>query len=91
MPGPRRMGPKGPDHPTLGVECPLCHEPIDLGQTFTVALLGPGGDPDNQLLARTGQPFQPVGLELHWACVTGQTDDDLPNRPEPSRIILASA
>jgi hypothetical protein len=84
---PTRLGPKGPDHPTLGTLCPMCGEEIGVGETFTV-LFGPGGDPEQRAILRAGQQMtSPTALEMHWACVTGQ--EDAP-QPEPSRIVVVS-
>lgn len=71
-----RCGPKKPDHPSVGRECPACHEPFAAGDYTVLLPLGPGADPDAQQRARAGRPYNAPALELHWTCATGQEADD---------------
>lgn len=69
---PRRFGPKMSDHPSVGRECPACHECFRGGDFTTLVCLGPGGDPEAQERCRSGRPYTAVAVEVHWACATGE-------------------
>ena len=75
-PGPatyhRRFGPKAPEHPSVGRECPACHVPFAAGDYTTLIALGPGDDPDDQRAAREGRAYNAVASEVHWTCATGE-------------------
>lgn len=68
---PRRMGPKKPDHPSIGTECPACHVSFVEGDCTALVMLGPGDDPEMQRRSREGRPYTGVALELHYGCATG--------------------
>lgn len=70
----RKFGPKSADHPTIGRECPACHVALAVGDYTALVLLGPGSDPEEQQRAREGRAFNAVGIEVHYACATGETD-----------------
>ncbi len=68
---PRKFGPKSPDHPSVGTECPACRKPFAAGDYTTLVLLGPGDDEESQARAREGRAYNAVAAEVHWACHTG--------------------
>jgi hypothetical protein len=65
------FGPKGDDHPSVGVECPACHVPFKAGDFTTLVALGPGDSQGERARAREGRPYTAVALEVHVACATG--------------------
>lgn len=67
----RKFGPKSPEHPSVGKECPACRHPFLVGDYTTLIALGPGDDPEEREKARVGRPYIAVGVEVHWACATG--------------------
>lgn len=70
----RRFGPKAADHPSVGRPCAACQEPFTEGDFTTLILIGPGNNPESRRRAREGQAYNAVAIEVHWACVTGETD-----------------
>lgn len=75
---PRKFGPKSPDHPSIGRECPACHEPFITGDYTALIAMGPGGALEEREKARTGRPYNAVALEVHWACATGHETSSHP-------------
>lgn len=71
-----KIGPKPADHPSVGLRCPACGDPLAAGDYIKAITLGPGKDPEARELARTGQPYTAVVIEVHWACATGGDDVD---------------
>lgn len=71
----RPFGPKTADHPSVGNECPACHQPFQAGDYTTLIALGPGDDPEQQAKAARGSAYNAVALEVHWACAGGEPDD----------------
>lgn len=69
----RRFGPKTPDHPTVGKECPACNRKFEAGDYTTVIALGPGDDGEEQSKAAEGRSYNAVAVEVHWSCATGDT------------------
>lgn len=72
----RRFGPKGADHPSIGIECPACHLAFKEGDLTTLVVLGPGANEDDRERARTGRVYTAVAVEVHWACATGESDPE---------------
>lgn len=70
-----RFGPKAADHPSVGRLCPACNEPFQVGDYVTIVALGPGADPEEQARAWARKPYSAIGLEVHWACATGDRGD----------------
>lgn len=77
----RKFGPKTPDHPTVGKECPACNRQFEAGDYTTIIALGPGDDEEAQERARAGRPYNAVAVEVHWSCATGEV-----NRPFHLRL-----
>lgn len=75
----RRFGPKSDGHPSIGKECPACHNPFKAGDYTTLVAYGPGSDPEEQAKAKQGLPYNAIAAEIHWDCATGgiagQLDD----------------
>lgn len=67
-----KFGPKLSNHPSVGKECPACHQPFKEGDYTTLISLGPGNDPEAQERCRTGRPYNAVAVEIHYACATGE-------------------
>lgn len=68
----RRFGPKTADHPSAGQPCPACGHNFAAGDYTTLALLGPGADAEQRRKAVSGLAYTAVGVEVHWACATGE-------------------
>lgn len=64
----RRYGPKKADHPSVGEECPACHQPFKEGEYTALAILGPGEDDDARERRDQGRPYNAIALELHYDC-----------------------
>lgn len=71
----RRFGPKSPDHPTVGRECPACKVAFEPGDWTTLVVLGPGADEEARDRAREHRAYNAFALEVHYACATGWEDD----------------
>jgi hypothetical protein len=69
---PASGGPKPVDERAVGQLCPACRKFLTEGDQVAVFVLGPGADPHAQAKARSGEPYQGVAVEVHWACATGQ-------------------
>lgn len=69
----RKFGPKTPDHPSVGTECPACNRKFEAGDYTTLVTLGPGDDEEAQTRAAEGRPYNAVAVEVHWSCATGDT------------------
>ena len=67
-----KYGPKAADHPSVGEKCPACGEAFKPDDFTTLVTLGPGNDPEQRRRAREGLAYNAVGLEVHYACVTGE-------------------
>lgn len=65
------MGPKLPDHPSVGWQCPVCFGTLEAGDYTTLIPLGPGDDEEECRKAREGQWFTAVAIETHYTCATG--------------------
>jgi hypothetical protein len=76
----RVFGPKAADHPSTGQECIACHAPFQAGDWTALVVLGPGGDPEEQVKACTGRAYNAVAIEIHRTCATG--------RPAPEQVQL---
>lgn len=72
IPGIPKIGPKAIGHPTVGGMCLLCQETYEIGDYTTILPLGPGGDEESRTLCRAGQPYEGIGVEVHWTCATGK-------------------
>ena len=77
IPGLPKFGPKEIGHPTVGGMCLLCHEVYAIGDYTTILPLGPGGDPESRILCRAGEPYDGIGVEVHWSCGTGEPDVEI--------------
>jgi len=77
IPGLPKLGPKEFSHPTIGGTCLLCGETYKVNDYTTILPLGPGGDPESRVLCRAGQPYEGVGVEVHWTCATGLPDVEI--------------
>lgn len=64
----RKFGPKGETHPTVGKECPACHQPFAEGDFTTLVSLGPGDDEDARKRRDQGRVYDAVAVEIHWDC-----------------------
>lgn len=64
----RKFGPKEKDHPSVGRDCPACHEPFKAGDFTALIPLGPGNDEEQRERAREGRPYNAVAVEVHWEC-----------------------
>lgn len=58
---------------TPGRTCPACHKPFAEGDRTTLVALGPGDSEEAREACREGRAYNAVAIEVHWACVTGQT------------------
>ena len=67
----RKFGPKKKDHPSIGEECPACHNLFKEGDYTTLIALGPGDDKEAQKRHRAGRPYNTVAVEVHYTCATG--------------------
>ena len=56
---------------TAPVHCPACGSLLRWGEYTTLITLGPGADPEARALARKGEPYLAVAIEVHWECATG--------------------
>lgn len=72
----RAFGPKSADHPSVGNTCEACGEDFKAGDYTTLAVLGPGSDPEEQEKARDGRPYNAIAVEIHWSCGTGLPDPE---------------
>lgn len=72
LPGIPKIGPKDVRHPTIGGICLLCQETFAAGDYTTILPLGPGGDHESRTLCKAGQPYEGIGVEVHWTCATGE-------------------
>jgi hypothetical protein len=54
--------------------CPGCLRMIQPGEHITLIHIGPGDHPEERAKAAAKQPYTPVAMPAHWACVTGQED-----------------
>lgn len=74
----RKMGPLKDDHPMVIEErpCAACNVPLQSGDAVTIIALGPGDDDEERKRMREGRPYNAVADVVHWACATGETDDD---------------
>lgn len=61
------LGPKPTDHPTIGVPCPVCGEPLLAGQLTSAVALGVATPRDEQALYR-GEAYDAVAAEVHTRC-----------------------
>lgn len=68
----RKFGPKSANHPSVGRECPACHKLFVAGDYTTLIAFGPGDDPEAQLKAKEGRPYNAVCAEVHWECAGGR-------------------
>lgn len=64
----RRFGPKTADHPSIGEECPACHQPFQADEYTTLVVLGPGDDAEARQRRDEGRPYNAVAVEVHWDC-----------------------
>jgi len=65
-----KYGPKKAGHPSVGEDCPACHQPFEVGDYTTLVLLGPGDDEEAHERARAGRPYNAIALEVHWDCAS---------------------
>jgi hypothetical protein len=79
------LGPKKPDHPTIGAVCLACGRMLREGDYTTMVALGPGPDPQTKLACLAGKPYAAQGLELHYTCVTGMLPEDA-EKPKPAPL-----
>ena len=70
----RKFGPKQATHPSIGNSCPACNQEFREGDYTTLVAYGPGNDAEAQQRARTGQPYNAIAAEVHWACATGNLE-----------------
>lgn len=70
----RKFGPKGAEHPGVGVPCPACKIPFKKGDWTGLVPLGPADDAGARLRAREDRPYNAIAIEVHWACMTGEED-----------------
>lgn len=68
----RKFGPKSADHPSVGSNCPACLKHFVAGDYTTIIALGPADDPEERKKARQGRAYNAAGIEVHWACATGE-------------------
>lgn len=76
-PGLPKIGPKSIGHPTVGGSCLLCQGVYKIGDYTTILPLGPGENQESRNLCRRGQPYEGIGVEVHWGCATGEPDVEL--------------
>lgn len=67
-----QFGPKDPAHSSVGKPCPACGTPFVAGDYTTLVTFGPGGSLEARERARKGRPYDAIGVEVHWACATGE-------------------
>lgn len=72
LPGIPKIGPKIAGHPTIGGVCLLCQKAYVIGDYTTILPLGPGEEQESRILCRNGQPYEGLGVEVHWTCATGE-------------------
>lgn len=72
IPGIPKIGPKDVRHPTVGGSCLLCQENFKAGDYTTILPLGPGADRESRLLCKAGEPYEGIGVEVHYICATGE-------------------
>ena len=70
----RKFGPKTSTHPSIGTQCPTCHQPFKEGDFTTLISLGPGDNEEARKRISQGRPYNAIALEVHWACATGEED-----------------
>ena len=68
----RRYKNKPSDHLSIGQECKACGKPFREGDDTTYIPIGPGDDPKKQDYARRGIVYDPVSIEVHFSCATGE-------------------
>lgn len=73
IPGIPKIGPKDVRHPTIGGACLLCQETFAAGDYTTILPMGPGSDPEARTLCKAGEPYEGIGVEVHWMCATGKS------------------
>lgn len=66
-----RFGPLGEDHPSVGMECPACHKPLQVGDVPALVAIGPGDDEEAREKAREGRVYNAVCVVAHEDCVFG--------------------
>lgn len=79
IPGLPKIGPKDIGHFTVGGVCLLCQDSYRVGDYTTILPLGPGSDPASRTLCKADEPYEGIGVEVHWICATGR---------QPIEIIL---
>lgn len=72
----RPFGPKTADHPSIGTECPACHQPFVEGDYTTLVILGPGGDEESRQRRDEGRPYNAIATEIHWDCSEQIAEED---------------
>lgn len=65
-----KFGPKTADHPSVGTECPACHQAFLEGDFTTLVVLGPGDDEGARQRRDEGRPYTATATEVHWDCST---------------------
>ena len=60
----------------VGRPCAACNKAFAIGDVLTLVPLGPGDNPEARIAARAGRAYTGVAAMLHWACATGETDND---------------
>lgn len=67
----KKIGPRPEGYLSAQSTCPACHRSFEAGDYTTLIALGPGDDLEEQDKAAAGVGYIAVGVEVHWACATG--------------------
>lgn len=63
--------------PWASKNCPGCDGEFKAGQYVTLMSVGPGDDEIEREHAREGLPYTGVAIPVHWACATGELDQQV--------------
>jgi len=71
-------GPKIASHPSVGILCVACGQPLEVGSVTVLIPVGPGSSLEQQEKCRKGVSYNAVAKEVHFTCATGvSVDEDL--------------
>jgi hypothetical protein len=63
-----KYGPRKEGSPALGKLCLACGKPFVVGDFGALIALGPGGNPEARELAKKGERYTAVAVEIHFDC-----------------------
>jgi len=63
----RKFGPKAANHPSCGEICPLCEEPLLVGE-FTTLLETEPASPEDAEKKAAGRAYTAAAQEVHYNC-----------------------